>query len=237
MLESIDTHDYVSGGYFLVKRLSRPQDVGHLMPDFFVTLSACFMEIAPDIWADAGYNVHDDERAAEAHKFGIPATAVPALVNLFTQGVGMHHLTNAFPSLGVAQAFYRYCADKTLVALLGIGIERSLIPSLHTQLHDDANRGYGLIERVNANIPLERGGEVLGYEPLGYEATKFHSWLCHNAPVEAYNRYGVRPNRSGFIDSFADAVRVTRNLKATGAETAIWEPWLVVQYGNGSADT
>ena len=89
-----------------------------------------------------------------------------------------------------------------------------------------------LIEGVNADTPLERG-KVLGYEPLGFEATKFHSWLCHDAPAEADDRFGIRPNREGFIDSLADAVRVTRDLKATGAETAIWEPWLVVQYGSG----
>jgi hypothetical protein len=39
----------------------------------------------------------------------------------------------------------------------------------------------------------------------------------------------------GFIDSFADAVHITRNLKATGAETAIWEPWLIEQYGSDVA--
>jgi len=115
--------------------------------------------------------------------------------------------------------------------LVGIGLERSLVPNLLTQLQDDANHGYMLIERVNANTPLERGGKVLGYEPLGFDATKFHSWLCHDAPTDVNDRFGIRPNREGFIDSFADAVHITRNLRATGAETAIWEPWLIGHFG------
>jgi len=92
------------------------------------------------------------------------------------------------------------------------------------------NRGYGLIERIEARHSLAGGGKALGYEPLGYEATMFHSWLCHNIPVEAHSRFGIRPNGAGFIESLADAVRVTEDMKATGAEPAIWEPWLVVQY-------
>ena len=227
-----DLDDYICGGYFLTKRVSRPAYVSNLAPDRMTTLSACFTDIAPDSWADADYRHDDVEQVQEAVKFGIPATAVPELVNMFTRAVRPEHLTNFFPSLSIGQNFYRYCADKDLVVLIGIGLERSLIPTLHAQLHDDVNEGYGLIERVNANIPLERGGNVLGYEPLGFDATRFHSWLCHNAPVDAYDRFGIRPNSTGLIDSFADVVRITEHLKATGAELAIWEPWLVVQYGS-----
>jgi hypothetical protein len=228
-----ELNDYVCGGYFLTRSISRPPDVSDLVPDRVITLSHRFTDIAPDTWADADYRYDDEERSQSALKFGIPATAVPTLVSMFTQAVRPQHLTSAFPNLSIAQSFYRHCSDRNLVVLVGIGLERSLVPALHLQLRDDVNHGYGLIERVNANVPLERGGKLLGYEPLGFDATKFHSWLCHNAPVEAYDRFGIRPNGEGFIDSLPDAEHVTQNLKATGAETAIWEPWLVVQYGSG----
>jgi hypothetical protein len=233
MSEKTELDDYICGGYFLTTRITRPPFLSNLVPDSVVTLSTCFTDIAPDTWADADYKYDDEERVQAALKFGIPASAVPELVTMFTQAVMPQHLTNAFPNLSIAQDFYRSCADKALVVLVGLGLERSLVPTLLAQLHDDPNRGYGLVERVNANAPLERGGKVLGYEPLGFEATKFHSWLCHNAPVEGHNRFGILPNSEGFIDSFADAVRITQDLKATGAETSIWEPWLVVQYGSG----
>jgi hypothetical protein len=99
------------------------------------------------------------------------------------------------PNLSVAQTLYRHCTDKDLVVLVGIGLERSLVPNLLTQLQDDANHGCMLIERVNANTPLERGGKVLGYEPLGFDATKFPSSLCHDAPTDVNDRFGIRPNR------------------------------------------
>lgn len=225
-----DPTAFISGGYFLTKRVARPQDVTDFAPDSIVTLSNCFTEIAPGTWADKAYNYEDNDRAAEASKFGIPRDDVPNLVDEFTKAVESNHITNLFPTLTIAEEFYRCCADEAVV-LLGIGLDASRVLSFKAQLDDDVNRGYGLIERVDANVPVASGGEVLGYEPLGFCGTAFHSWLCHNAPADADKRFGIRPNRAGFIDSFSDAVRVTENLKATGAEPAIWEPWLVVQYG------
>jgi hypothetical protein len=221
--------EFISGGYFLVKQIPRPKDVSDLMPTTLFTLSDCFAEIAPDDWAISGYNYDDGDRASEAAKFGIPAAAVPRLVELLSGETGSQH-SNAFPSLPVAEAFYRECKNKREVALLGIGLDRSLLPSLYGQQNDDVNRGYGLLERVELQKPLDSGGEPLGFELLGFEATKFHSWLCHNAPWEAFEKFGVRPNSVGFIDSLNDALRLNQHLKSTGAEPAIWEPWLVVRY-------
>lgn len=226
-----DPTAFVSGGYFLSKRVRRPQGISDLVPDSLLTLSTCFTDIAPDSWADKAYNFDDEERIAEAFKFGIPRESVPMLVEQFTKAVESNHITNFFPTLSIAQEFYRHCTDEAVV-LVGIGLDASRLQSFKTQLSYDVNHGYGLIERVEANIPVVGGGDVLGYEPLGFEATKFHSWLCHNTPTDAYKLFGIRPNGAGFIDSFDDAVRVTENLKATGAEPAIWEPWMVVQYAS-----
>ena len=230
MSGQIDLNDYISGGYFLVKLMARPEGVSELVPDIVLTLSTCFTDVAPDEWADSAYNYTDEEQAEEALKFGIPSSAVPMLVAQFTREIARHHITTAFPTLSTAQDFYRASNDKTSTALIGIGLHHSLLPSLYQQRGDDVNGGYGLIEGIEDKRPLAVGGEALGYEPLGYCGTKFHSWLCHYYPEQAWKRLAVRPNVSGFIDSLADAVRVTEDMKATGAEPAIWEPWLIVRY-------
>lgn len=221
--------DFICGGYFLVKPIARPKDISEHLPATLLTLSNCFTEIAPDDWAISGYDYDDAERATEAAEFGIPADAVPRLVRLLSEKIGSQH-SNAFPSLPVAEAFYRECTDKRQVVLLGIGLNRTLLPSLYAQRNDDVNRGYGLLERVELQMPLDPGGKPLGFELLGFEGTKFHSWLCHNAPLEAFEKFGVLPNSAGFIDSLNDAIRINEHLKSTGAEPGIWEPWLVVRY-------
>jgi hypothetical protein len=230
MSSAIDLTRYICGGYFLTKRASRPECISKLVPDSILTVSSCFTDVAPEEWADGAYDYDEKERAAEALKFGIAASAIPTLVNLFTAEIAAHHhITTAFPSLLVAQEFYQ-CADRAATALLGIGLERSLLPSFYAQRGDDINNGYGLTERVEAKQPLARGGQPLGFEPLGFEATKFHTWLCHDAPREASEQFAIKPNQHGFIDTLDDAMRVTEHLKATGAEPAIWEPWLIVNY-------
>jgi hypothetical protein len=224
---------FICGGYFLVKQIPRPKDVSDFLPGTLLTLSDCFAEIGPDDWAVSAYNYDDAERAAEAAKFGIAPAAVPGLVDLFTAEIGLQH-SNAFPNLAVAQAFYRECTNSNEVALLGIGLEPALLASAYAQKNDDVNSGYGLLERLELQTPLDAKGKPLGFEPLGFEATKFHSWLCHNAAPEAFETFGVRPNSLGFIDSLDDALRINQHLKSSGAEPGIWEPWLVVRYSTRS---
>lgn len=226
----ISVSNHICGGYFLTRRIPRPDSISDPAPTTILTLSNCITEIAPDDWADSGYNYDIEERVVEAKKFGISSEAVPQLVEEFTKAVSSNHITTAFPTLQIARAFYRACEDKSTIALVGIGLERSLLASFYAQRNDDVNRGYGLFERVDKNVELEAGGEALGYELLGFEATKFHSWLCHNSPVEAKEKLGVTPNQFGFVDSLADGVRIRNYLKETGAEQSVWEPWLIVSY-------
>jgi hypothetical protein len=229
-MQTINFDDYIEGGYFLVRLISRPPEFGEPLPQTILTLSNCFTEIAPDDWTLEGYKYEDSERASEAKKFGIPADVVPKLVKLMTQESGTL-LPNAFPSLTVGMEFYRCCATDPEVALVGIGLHHSLNTSFHQQLDKDINHGYGLLERVDLDRPLAKGGHALGYEPLGFSGTHFHSWLCHYMPKEASEQLGLFPNRDGFIDTLDDAVRITQHMVATGAEPAIWEPWLVARYG------
>jgi hypothetical protein len=221
--------DFISGGYFLAKRVPRPTELDEQLPDTLLTLSNCFTDIAPDCWAMSGYKYDAEERAAEAAKFGIPVGSVSALVREFSEAVGPQHC-NAFPSLSVAQQFYENSTDKPQVMLVGIGLHPTLLRSLLSQRSADVNNGYGLLERVELGNRLDETGTSLGFELLGYSGTHFHSWLCHDATRETFQQFGVRPNQDGFLDSMDDAVRATEHLRITGAEPAIWEPWLIVKY-------
>jgi hypothetical protein len=74
------------------------------------------------------------------------------------------------------------------------------------------------------------GGTAISFEPLAFEGTKFHTWLCHYAPDEVSKRFGIRPNHIGLIDKLDEAQQVNEYLLQTGAEPAIWEPWLLLDY-------
>ena len=91
--------------------------------------------------------------------------------------------------------------------VVGIGLHTSLLESFKSQLAKDVNNGLGLAELVDMKRPLAESGVPLGHEPLGFEATRFHSWLCHNTPKETHLRFGIRPNQFGLIANLRMLVR------------------------------
>lgn len=223
--------EYISGGYLIVKPAPRPKDFSELLPRTLITVSSCFADIAPDLWAVDWDNYSTEDIAEEAGKFGIPAHLGAELVRWTSAEMktsGQH--PNAFLTLEMAREFWRRFVNNNEVLLIGIGLHTSLLPSLYGQLEKDANRGYGLLERIERKEALAPGGLLLGYEPLGYDATNFHSWLCHAGCDEGRKLFGVRPNENGLIPSLETGIQTTEYLVQTGAEQAIWEPWLLVKY-------
>jgi hypothetical protein len=197
-----------------------------LVPQTFITLSSCLTDIAPDLWAVDWENYSPPERAEEAAKFGIPSSAIPHLVEWATPRI---QFPFGFSNIEDAQEFYKrfLCTDVALV--VGIGLHDSLVESFKNQLEKEANRGLGLLERIERKEALASGGINLGYEPLGFNAMHFHSWLCNYSPEEIEEKLGVRINKNGLLSTLADGIQTTDFVREWG-ERAIWEPWLVVTY-------
>ncbi len=221
---------HISGGYFITKPVPRPAGPFSLLPETFLTGSDCFANIAPDLWAVDWENYTQNEVEEQAAKFGIPAHLTAEMVRWVSAQMNGGHHPNAFLSLPMASEFVQRFVTSGGVDIVGIGLHTSLLPSFYGQLEKDANRGYGLLDRVDRKDLLANGGSALGYELLGYGAVHFHTWLCHDAPDEAAKLFGVRPNQNGLISKLEDAIQVTEHLVKTGAEPAIWEPWLLVKY-------
>lgn len=222
--------DYVSGGYYVLKAIPRPGDLSSILPDNLLTVSDCFTKVVCDIiqlqWDD--YDNVRDAIADEAREFGISGAQIPELVTWAKEQHNTNYLvySEVEPALELRQ---RFITDPS-THVIGIGLHTSLLASFESQLDKDMNRGSGLLELVNEKRAPADGGNALGFEPLGFEATKFHSWLCHYAPDEVFNRLGIRPNNLGLIDRLDEARQVNEYLLQTGAEPAIWEPWLLLDY-------
>ena len=223
-------NDYISGGYYVVKTISRPSGISDVLPDTLLTLSNCFTTVVTDIvqlqW-DKFENVRE-AIAEEAREFGIPETRIPQLVSWSKAQHNSNYnvYSDVEPALDLLNEFI---TDRT-THVVGIGLHKSLLESFESQLTKDVNKGLGLAELVNDGRSPAAGGNTLGFEPLGFEATKFHSWLCHSAPDEVYKRFGIRPNQLGLIEKLTDARQANEYLLETGAEPAIWEPWLLFDY-------
>ena len=221
--------DFICGGYYLVKQFTRPKDIAPELPEVLLTLSNCFTNIGPGAWLLRSWNYSLEESAEDAGVFGVPQDLVVPMLDWCTEDKLNVH-PNSFRTATDACEFHRLFVKSKDVAVLGIGLHKQRLDSFRAQLHKDPNRGYGLLEQIDRNELLGLDGQAVGFEPLGFEATMFHSWLCHNAPPEARERLGIGTNAFGLISEFEDAVRVTEHLVAAGAEPAIWDPWLVMRY-------
>jgi hypothetical protein len=223
-------NDYVSGGYYVVKAIPRPSDLSDILPSNLLTMSNCFTSVVCDIiqlqWDN--YENVKEAIANEAKEFAIPQSQIPELV---TWAKAQHNTNyHVFTEVEAALELRGRFVTDTSAHVIGIGLHKSLFESFESQLSKDVNKGLGLVELVNEKRLLAEGGTLLGFEPLGFEATKFHSWLCHYAPNEMYKRFDIRPNQFGLIDKLEDARRVNEYLLQTGAEPAIWEPWSLLDY-------
>ena len=178
------------------------------------------------MWAVDWENYSEQSRAEEAAKFGIPSSVIPQLVEWTTPRV---QFPCGFSRFEDALQFYELfgCTDTTIV--VGIGLHSSLEASFKSQLEKESNRGLGLLERIERRETLGDGGVTMGYEPLGFDAMHFHSWLCNYSPEEIHERVGVQINDNGLFSSLADGIRTTDFVRERG-ERAIWEPWQVVNY-------
>src|ERR1700730_1118008 len=195
----------------------------------------CFTNMVCDInqlqWDN--YDKVREAIAEEAMDFRIPPAQIAELVNWAKAQRNTNY--NAYSEVEPALELRRRFITDPSAHVIGIGLQISLLDSFTSQLGKDINRGLGSLELVTENLPPADGGNALGFEPLGFEATKFHSWLCHDAPGEAYKRFGIRPNQLGLIDKLDDVRQVNEYLLHTGAEPAIWEPWLLLDRAPTSA--
>jgi hypothetical protein len=220
------TNEFISGGYFVIRRADRPKHLSPLVPETFVTLSSCLTDVVPDLWTVDWENYSQEERAEEAAKFGIPSSAVPHLVEWVTPRV---QFPFGFPRLEDALRFHGLFRCDDLSMVVGIGLHSSLVTSFKIQLEKESNRGLGLLERIERKELLAEDGTTLGYEPLGFDAMNFHSWLCSYSPEALANQTGIQINENGLLSTLDDGIRTTGLVREEG-EQAIWEPWLVVSY-------
>jgi hypothetical protein len=221
---------YISGGYYVVKTVLRPSELSDILPSNLLTMSNCFATVVSDV-IQLQWDNYDNVREAiaeEAREFGISQSRIPELVSWAKAQRNTNYLvlTEVEPALDLR---HRFITD-TSTHVVGIGLHTSLLESFDSQISKDINKGLGLAELVTERRPLAGGGVPLGFEPLGFEGSKFHSWLCHYAPDEMHKRFGLRPNQFGLIDKFEDAQLANNHLLQTGAEPAIWEPRLLLDY-------
>jgi hypothetical protein len=232
---SID--DFAAGGYFLTKYTGRADCMSSdLLPPRIISASDCIVDIVPDAWAVEWAKYNAGQRKREAAKAGIPPDVLPQVIQWVTSRLDHSEIgwPVVFYSADVARHFARkFLPNDDEIVLIGVGLQRDLVNEFLEEEKPSTGHGVpGVYEALSRGESLEAGGEVLGFEVLGYEWGGFHSWLCNGLEVDGYREFKIRPNSHGFIATLEEAAMFAEyaSREEVGAEPALWRPWLVVKY-------
>ncbi len=245
MSDQIRWDEYVSGGYCIVKAAPREDWLGEgLLPETILSASGRLCPSIPNDWAIRWAGTTDGARLEDAAAFGLDGDQLEALMTWTDAAWSDRRLrwNNVLASPAVAREvvarFAQGCPD---LHIIGLGLARPraeqfpVAPPETCETGQCCNRGLpGVYETLALRQPLADGGQLLGFEVLGYshDATPPCSWLCNSLHEPVARELGIKPSGMGLIDTEADAQKVTDycNRDDVPSEPVTWHPWLIVEY-------
>jgi hypothetical protein len=234
MTQRYDTHR--SAGYFLSRDLVRPdQRSADLLPERLVSASECLASFVPGTWTLTWVHLGEEARQKSALDFGLSPETLPSVMESatasFERDWGWPYV---FYTLAGARRFHSsFLSSVPAVRLFGLALPQDLFAAFSEAAEPGTGEGEtGFLTCAKAGQALEAGGVVLGWELLGFEHGMFHSWLCNGLERDVSQVLSIRPNTHGLISSLDDARRAADycGQESVGAEPALWQPWLVVEY-------
>jgi hypothetical protein len=192
------------------------------LPQRIVSASGCFTQVLPP----RPYRTFGSSETTEASDDVVVRWSEEALDD------GRLVWPNILPSPEIGREFASVArlSPKDFV-LLGVGL-----PSARLDRSDEQTRP-GIQAFLGRGGSLPDRGKALGFEILDLDDDVFsHSWLCNSLEREAVERFNVRTNEHGLIDTYEEADRLCAwvneeaELGRTSAAGPTWDPWVLVRY-------
>jgi hypothetical protein len=197
--------------------------------------------VYPEYWGFSWCRVSQGDADAALTQLGLSGSDLRPLqawveAEFERGGVGF---PGVFLQYAVAVEFAeRFMPNAPGVKLLGIGLPHDRVEAFLSEGRPGADEGApGIYRAVESGAPLAGGGTPLGFEPLGYDHGGFHSFVCNSLEEDYSNELGLTLNEHGRFADLSACQRAVEYtcLDTTGAEPALWQPWLVIDYPHGRA--
>lgn len=228
----IDLRDYIMGGYFITTFTEREDwmEPG-LIPDWFISISGCIGDLCQLTWKWSG------QQPDEAKNLGMPAGKWQAFIQWCQQDAGddIGYPDTFYTLEGARRALHAFFPEENDLLLLGVALHKDRLNDF-LEKHADSGDSYGVYENLSRRQMIEPGGELLGFDVLGYGEGINHSWLCYNLERAIKEKLDITPNESGIFDvpDEADKVREFATQEAPGWG---WQTWLLMNYPQTDDET
>lgn len=120
--------------------------------------------------------------------------------------------------------------------VLAISVPVSNVPGLAAMIASWIGDYPHPIQLNLAQLAPTPPGTVRGFEVLGFESGRFHSWLCYSLHSEALDKLGIRINDRGLLATLAEAQQVAamansnRGTHDGTPEEVTWFPALITEH-------
>ena len=227
---------YLSAGYYVARRSERAAYMSSdLIPEKVLSASRCICDFFPDDWAIEWASVTNEERSKAASTFGISSADLPTVVTWATEAFDNEFgWPDAFYTLDAARkARTRFLPDDFEVVVFGLGLHEADVENFLAAANPIQYLGFapvgesGIFQCVSAGTSIAEGGQIAGFELLTtYNGLLTCSWLCNGLEKECANHLGIRANRVGFVETYAEASRCTEFISKpeTRARPRLWLP-------------
>lgn len=236
--------EFVSAGFLLTRRVPRDDHRSpDLLPATLLSASGCIGPFLPDTWAISWCTASRAERIPRARRFEIAEVALDEVIATVTDLVS-DEARYGFPNVSfsieaAATLARRALRDVSGLVLLEMGLHRDHVDVFCKEATPPASPpGFaphgecGALAAIQRRRPLSSTGQLLGFEPIVFNASLSCSWLCNLLEREVRDVLGIRPNQHGFLPDLESARRAVAHISRLGggAEPGLWLPWLLVEH-------
>jgi hypothetical protein len=127
--------------------------------------------------------------------------------------------------------------------VLSMSVPASWAPELATMIEKWIGDLPHPIQMNLAQPTAALPGRICGFEVLGFESGRFHSWLCYRLDARALGTLGIRPGDTGLLTTLNDALQVTEMANSNrGAHDGTpvevtWFPSLITEHDTDNITT
>jgi len=218
-------------GYLFTQRVPRPQGIV-VAARSLVTLSPCLAQFVPGDWSIEWVRVDDREAAARAA--GVPDAAIARTIAWVTERVdpGPIGVIGPLPTLALAYELGGVAELGAETLLLGMALADADVARFVEALAPPPHVGELGERRVARLEHSPAPGECLGWDIVGFDHGRAHSYLCNHLAPPIAAELGFEPDDNALYrdEEVAHAIAAWVERGEVGAEPCPWFAVAVTRY-------
>lgn len=222
--------NFYLGGYYIVKPTSRADWMNNkVLHKLVLSASRCICNFYPDI--NVIWNQSNDEKEAYRKKLMLDGNTYNEMElwidERFEKNFEFPDVFNSYES--AVEFYHKFLSNQNDLRIIGIALPKK-IRDIFLQEQDDLR--YGVCKNLSQSLHINLKGTVIGYEILGFEYGRFHSYICNGLEDDYYDKYNFKLNNNGLIFTLEEAQMLAdyTNEEIHCTEPVLWLPWVLLEY-------